>query len=291
MQLPAGRDRPARDRRADGTPMNRTLTGTLLLAALLSSSAGGQGQSAQVDAMYADAKAKEKAVRSALADPTATSAVLKAVRTVVADYEALVRNFPSSAYSDDALWFAGWLAIDSFERFGDEQERATGTRLWRALTVQYPSSKLARQVPQQLEKLGLLGRPTAAPPPPAPRPREEKVAVERASPPRQAAAAPRPTVVAAPPAPATPSTSRSGGLAMLKDIRRTVMPDAVRIVLELDREIVFRDERLDGPARVFVDMPATTTASELRDRTIRFDGDSDLVHQIRVGRHPNNTTR
>jgi N-acetylmuramoyl-L-alanine amidase len=78
---------------------------------------------------------------------------------------------------------------------------------------------------------------------------------------------------------------------MLKDIRRTVMPDAVRIILELDREIVFRDERLDGPARVFVDLPATTTVSEFRDRTIRFDGDADLVHQIRVGRHPNNTTR
>src|SRR5262245_36361669 len=150
---------------ADGYTMNRTLVGTLILLACLSSTPGGQNQSS-VDTLYADAKAKEKAVRSALADPSATAAVLKAVRTVVADYETLVRNFPSSAYSDDALWFAGWLAIDSFERFGDEQERATGTRLWRALTVQYPSSKLARQVPQQLERLGFLSRP-AAPAPPA----------------------------------------------------------------------------------------------------------------------------
>src|SRR5262245_31900963 len=199
MQLPAGRDRPARDRRADGTPMNRTLTGTLLLAALLSSSAGGQGQSAQVDAAYADAKAKEKAVRSALADPAATPAVLKAVRTVVADYEALVRNFPASAYSDDALWFAGWLAIDSYERFGDEQERSTGTRLWRALTVQYPSSKLARQVPQQLERLGFLGR-TAAPAPPVPAGREEK--------PEDSAASPRPQPAVS--RPAAPPPARSG---------------------------------------------------------------------------------
>ena len=260
--------------------MNRTLTGTLLLFALLSSSAGGQGQSAQVDALYADAKAKEKAVRSALADPAATSAVLKAVRTVVADYEALVRSFPASAYSDDALWFAGWLAIDSYERFGDEQERATGTRLWRALTVQYPSSKLARQVPPQLERLGFLGR-AAAPAPPVPLVREEK--------PAESVAPPRPQPVASRPA-AAPAPSRSG-LATLKEIRRTVLPDVVRVVLELDQEVVFHDERLDGPARVFVDLPSTTTVPEFRDRTIRFDGDADLVHQIRIGRHPNNTTR
>src|SRR5262245_62040879 len=147
--------------------MNRTWAGIALLIALLSPSVGGQDRaSSPVEAAYADVKAKEKAVRTALADPSATASVLKAVRTVVADYEALVRNFPSSAYSDDALWFGGWLAIDAFERFGDEQERTTGTRLWRALTVQYPSSKLARQVPQQLERLGFLSRP-AAPAPPA----------------------------------------------------------------------------------------------------------------------------
>src|SRR5262245_12403176 len=147
--------------------MKRTWVGTALVIALLSSSARGQNTApSAVEAAYTDVKAKEKAVRTALADPSATSSMLKAVRTVVADYEALVRNFPSSAYSDDALWFGGWLAIDAFERFGDEQERSTGTRLWRALTVQYPSSKLARQVPQQLEKLGFLSRP-AAPAPPA----------------------------------------------------------------------------------------------------------------------------
>jgi N-acetylmuramoyl-L-alanine amidase len=259
--------------------MNRTLTGTLLLLALLSTSVGGQSQGAPVDALYADVKAKEKAVRSALADPAATAAVLKAVRTVVADYEALVRTFPASAYCDDALWFAGWLAIDSYQRFGDEQERATGTRLWRALTVQYPSSKLARQVPQQLERLGFLGRPTA-PAPPVPVAREEKP-VDSPAPPQPPAAVPR--AVAAPP-------SRSG-LATLKDIRRTILPDVVRVVLELDQEVMFHDERLDGPARVFVDLPSTTTLPEFRDRTIRFDGDADLVHQIRIGRHPNNTTR
>src|SRR5204863_6006950 len=72
------------------------------------------------DAMYADVRAKERAVRTALAEPDAPITVLKAVRTVVADYEAIVRQYPRSEYSDDSLWFAGWLSLDSFNKFGDE---------------------------------------------------------------------------------------------------------------------------------------------------------------------------
>lgn len=65
----------------------------------------------------------------------------------------------------------------------------------------------------------------------------------------------------------------------------------MRIVIELDREVVFHDEHLENPSRVFVDLPATRAADALKDRTLRFDGDGDLVHQVRIGRHPNNTTR
>jgi hypothetical protein len=78
----------------------------------------------------------------------------------------------------------------------------------------------------------------------------------------------------------------------IKDIRRVVLPDAVRIVIELDGEVpAFHDERLANPVRVFVDLPATQTTAELVDRTIRFDTDGDVVRQVRIGRHPNTTTR
>jgi N-acetylmuramoyl-L-alanine amidase len=40
-----------------------------------------------------------------------------------------------------------------------------------------------------------------------------------------------------------------------------------------------------------LDLPRTTASKDLRDQTIRFDGDADPVRQIRLGRHPNNTTR
>jgi N-acetylmuramoyl-L-alanine amidase len=65
----------------------------------------------------------------------------------------------------------------------------------------------------------------------------------------------------------------------------------VRVTLELDREVVFHDERLDNPARVFVDLPSTAAAPDYRDRTVRFESDNDVVRQIRIGRQANNTTR
>src|SRR4051812_24666271 len=80
---------------------------------------GAQPALPQVETMYADAVSKEVAVHTALAAPQAPPTVLKAVRTVVNDYEAIVRAFPASGYSDDALWRAGLVSIDAYNKFGD----------------------------------------------------------------------------------------------------------------------------------------------------------------------------
>jgi N-acetylmuramoyl-L-alanine amidase len=82
-----------------------------------------------------------------------------------------------------------------------------------------------------------------------------------------------------------------GRLATVRAIRRVVLPDAVRITIDLDAEVPFHEERIADPARVFLDLPSTRAAASLLDRTMRFEGDADLVRQIRIGRHPNNTTR
>jgi len=71
-------------------------------------------QTPTVQTLYKDALAKEQAVRTALADPQEVLSALKAVRTVVADFEAIVRRYPTSAYSDDALWHGGQLSLDAF---------------------------------------------------------------------------------------------------------------------------------------------------------------------------------
>jgi N-acetylmuramoyl-L-alanine amidase len=42
---------------------------------------------------------------------------------------------------------------------------------------------------------------------------------------------------------------------------------------------------------VFLDLPGTRPAAQLIDQTLRFESDADPVRQVRIGRHPNNTTR
>src|SRR5205823_6063773 len=80
-------------------------------------------------------------------------------------------------------------------------------------------------------------------------------------------------------------------IATIKAIRRTVLPDAVRITIETDREVSFHDQRLTNPTRVVVDLSPTRPAPSIDDRTLRFEGDADVVRQVRIGRHPNNVTR
>jgi N-acetylmuramoyl-L-alanine amidase len=88
-----------------------------------------------------------------------------------------------------------------------------------------------------------------------------------------------------------PRQARPQTLATIKDIRRTVLPDAVRLIVELDSEVSFHQERISDPDRVFVDLAGTRPAAAFGDRTIRFEVDADVVRQVRLGRHPNNTTR
>lgn len=208
---------------------------------------------------YVQTLAHEQKVRAAM-DSDDEAAALTEVRVVVAAYEALVRRYPASGYSDNALWQAGRLELDAFARFGETADRDAGVRLLRRLAAGYPTSKLAAQVPEILAHLNRDDADQTAP------------AVRRA-------------------AKLEPATARAGRIATIRDIRRAVLPDAVRITIELDGEVPFHDERIADPARVFVDLPGTRAAAGLVDQTLRFNIDADVVRQVRIGRHPNNTTR
>src|SRR5262245_5862829 len=225
-----------------------------------------------VVAMYGDAMAREKAIRVALADPGAPLK-LEEVRAVVHAYEAIVAQYPASGYSDNALWQAGHLALDAFWRFGQAQDQNTCVRLFQRLVTAYPTSRLAKQVPAELRQAAAAVPRTATPAPTAPAPEP--------APPATSSAAGR----------GAPPRAAPNSIATIRDIRRIVLPDAVRVTIELDGEVAFRDDRIPDPWRVFLDLPGTRPAPALLDRTLRFESDADVVRQVRLGRHPNNTTR
>ena len=234
----------------------------LSLVALLMAP-GLSAQAPTVQARYNDALAKEKAVRTALSGDLAAPAALKAVRTVVSDYEAVVRRYPSSSYSDDALWNAGQLSVLAFEKFGEAQDRAAAERLLRLLASEYPSSKWVKQAASR------------------------SAALAKTTP----AAATASLVASAPPRPATPASGTTPRITTVSRITREVFPEVVRVTIHLDGEVAYRDERLADPSRVFLDLSSVRLAPGLIDQTLRFDGDSQAVRQIRTGRHPNQTAR
>src|SRR5262245_39187270 len=102
--------------------------------------------------MYSGALAHEQDARALLAAADAMPDVLTEVRIVVAEYETLVKTYPTSGYSDNALWNAGTLALDAFAKFGQPLDKSNGVRLLRKLAATYLASRFAKQVPDRLAR-------------------------------------------------------------------------------------------------------------------------------------------
>jgi N-acetylmuramoyl-L-alanine amidase len=127
----------------------RPLASAALLALALVS--GIRAQTADVS--YGDAIAQESEVRTDLdraqqpGAPVTPSSLLTRVRATVDSFEQLVRAFPRSGYSDDALWHGAVLSADAYWQFGELRDRLTALRLFDALVSQYPRSRFVKQVP------------------------------------------------------------------------------------------------------------------------------------------------
>jgi N-acetylmuramoyl-L-alanine amidase len=238
------------------------------------------GQSSDPATLFQQALRRETLLRQeldAVGRGTPAPLLLERIRVLVGSYEDLSRIFGSSGTADDSLSRGGMLAADAFARFGESADRDAAVRLLKSLSTRFPTSPLAKQASTRLTAIEAV-RPAVT----------------------NAASAPaRPAAPPAVPSPAPPATSTatrataaappSAGPVTLRAIRREVLPDTYRVVLELDREVSFYDERIDGPPRVFVDLANTRAAEPLKDATIPF-GDGP-VKQVRVGRQLNTRTR
>jgi N-acetylmuramoyl-L-alanine amidase len=220
-----------------------------------------------VEELYREATRRDGLLRKeidARAAGAAADALLHTARTLAQTYEDIARLFPRSGYSDNALWQGALLAGDAFWEFGEAADRDRALRLLEVLQARYPSSSLLKQVPAQRKRLS------------------EAETASRAAAPRT----PPPRVPALPAPTALPLQS---GPATLRAIRREVLPYALRVTLELEREVQFYDERIEGPARVFVDLHNTRVVEPLKDAMLAFP--DDVVRQIRVGRQQDARTR
>ena len=256
-------------------------TGAVLLAGMLALGAPSVVSAQPSYDLYAKALANERDLRDAERPPT-----IRQIRSVVAAYERVVHRYPRSGYADNALWQAANLSALAYERFGQTADKRTGLRLLTLLKSGYPSSSLVPRVPSVLAQLDTAKVPAAPAGSPA-RATAVAAAVDPSLTPalNRADAIETRELVAEPPA-AAPVINP----AVIRGITRTLMDDGVRVSIEVDRELNFRQELLQNPKRLFFDLKGANPAASLTDATIKFT-DGDVVREIRLGRHPNNTTR
>jgi len=266
----------------------------VVLVALLVCHPAPAGAAIPAREMYASAVAREKALRAAWdaeirlkADPAAPkadgapappAATRREARAIVSAYQALVRRYPTSGLCDNALWQAATLAADAFARWQQDADRQTAVRLLEFLAREYPVSPFAREAADQARRLQSSTPANASNPAKGAEPSNRgREASTYPTPLRPADGAPASSPVA------TPS------LATIRAIRRTVLAEVVRVAIELDREVVFHEERVESPARLLFDLPSTKALPALQDANWTYR--DDIVRRIRVGRHPNEMTR
>ena len=233
----------------------------LLAALILLPAADVYAQSAK--ALYDRALARERALRDGDTKPT-----LRQLRAAVSAYEQIVRRYPASAYSDNALWQAGNLALLAFDDFRQAADRKTGIRLLSLLRTEYPSSSLRTRASvivkeREAEPVTVSPAPAAAAPPPAPPAERSRSAAAEAT-----------------------ADPRSGPVA-IRDVKRSELPDGTRVTIEMDAEVVYHSERIENPRRVFFDLKNARPGAALQEAALKFD--DALVREVRLGRHPHAT--
>jgi N-acetylmuramoyl-L-alanine amidase len=118
-------------------------------APLLAASAGD---------LYREALSRERGLRV----PADTPATLSELRRGIERYEAIVRQYPRSGYSDNALWQAAGLALEAYDGYGEVTDQQRGERLLRLLVIEYPSSSLVPRVGTRLAAFGPVDAETPA---------------------------------------------------------------------------------------------------------------------------------
>ena len=215
----------------------------LLLLLLCSLVATSPMRGATPGDLYTEALSHERVLRA----PADMPVSLAQLRSGISRYEDLVRQYPRSGFSDNALWQAAGLALEAFERYREPADQQRGERLLQMLANEYPSSALVSRVSTRLAAL-------------------------------------------APPPPTDSSEPADVGAVSLRSVTRETLSDVVRVTLELEDEVPYVSDRLDGPARLYFDLDGTDAVPGLLNATLPFD-DGDVIREIRLGRHPEQTTR
>ena len=233
------------------THIERVVLATILAALMASAAPAAVPESAE--SIYTRALSRERELREGPSGATPRPAPVGG--GALRDRRRAVTRRAATATTRCGR--AANVALLAFERFEQAADRRTAVRLLTLLREGYPSSPSARtcgranwRASTRLGRLPRLPRRLFHRPPSLPRlrrsqrrrpwrssrPRDDRLETGRRTAGRAAAVA------------------AAAAVATIRDIKRTPLPDGVRVSIELDAESRYRYERLDNPRRVFFDL-------------------------------------
>jgi N-acetylmuramoyl-L-alanine amidase len=192
-----------------------------------------------------------------------TLASLPLWKKTIDAYRSVFYKYPSSGYCDNALFHVASLYSQMAEQFKDNFYYHRATATYQFLIEQYPSSSLVEEA--MLESIRIyrqLNKDEDA----------EAIAskLKRKSPKLASTVSQR----------ATPSLSNP---ATLESLRHYTSDDYTRIVIDFDKEVSFKRERLSNPDRLYFDFDNTVAMKSLIVQDFKVD--DGFLKQIRVGQN------
>jgi N-acetylmuramoyl-L-alanine amidase len=230
-------------------------------------------------ALYQDAQ-RAQAVLQASARRQASAGEWEAV---VLRYRKLLARYPRSGYCDNALLSIGDLYRMMGTRFRKPVYTEDAVEVYRSLVAEYPSSRLGEQALYSVfeiaqasgdrKRLAEAAKAYLAACPDAARASAVKASLREKAP-AQAAALPK-----APPP----------GLAQVFDLRFWSGESSTRIVIDVERKVEFKYDRIANPDRLWVDLVGTRLHPNFEHRS--FPVGDGLLEKIRIGQNRDNIVR
>jgi N-acetylmuramoyl-L-alanine amidase len=243
-------------------------------------------------ALFQTARSAEKTLRA--------SARLKAKRAewekVAGAYRVVVERYPRSPYCDDALLAAGDLQREMAELFNSRRYSDQALESYALIVEEYPGSSLGESAlfstyEMLTERKEKSAAKEAAEKYLAAYPEGKRAkaleAVVAASKPPKPAKAPTPETALATATPPTGGTryERSGpaspGHVQVFGVRFWSGESSTRVVIDLDRQVEIKQDFLQSPPRLFVDLMGTRLHPNLVGKA--FPVGNAFLKQIRIG--------
>ncbi len=230
--------------------------------------------------LYKDAQASEKKLhqsKARLKKKSEWNNVAKAYRKVVLAH-------PQSGYSDDALYYESEIFLEIHRRFEDRAALQRSLDTYLLLANGYPSSKWAKRARLTRGKIFLERserksasiefRKVTSQWPNTSEASAARRLLENMSRPKRAA-----------------SESLPPGVIGVRNIRHwsDSKREYTRVVIDLDKDVKYRQGKLENPDRIYFDLLGTRVTKALASKPFPVDG--GFLKQIRVGQNKPDTVR